>query len=308
MKPKKENIASLTRKLYESNFPFFYDVLYNKEERFKRESPFYKKIVKRRKIKSILDVGCGNGFHLILFNKLPGIKKLVGIDNSEKMLKLAHKNLLRENLKEVILLKKDIRDMDNNDIKFDLITCIYSLSALPSNQQVQVSLSKFKKLLTPRGILLIEDTNGDRIINQNPTVECRSMDAEEMRLFKRFNIEVTVCKKLNPLIQIGKNVNGGLKVTIGSGAIFKFLQSKNLYFKVYHNLDPWLVNDHIFLSQGLIKRRQLESFRTVCCLLPRRKLEEFLKKAGFQKIQFYSNHNFAPFTRDSDIQIVMARN
>jgi len=308
MKPNKENIVSLTRQLYESKFPFFYDALYNKEERFKRERPFYQKIVKSRKITSILDVGCGNGFHLILFSKLSGVKSVVGVENSEKMLKLAQENLLRENLKKVILLKKDIRDIDNIDIKFDLITCIYVLSALPSNQQVQASLNKFRKLLSPGGMLIIEDTNGDRIMKQNPTVEFRPMEAEELRLFKRLNIEVLVCQKLRPLIHIRKKANRGWRLKISSPSIFRFLQSKNLYFKVYHNLDPFLVNDHLFLSQGLIKRKQLESFRTVCCLLPRRKLEEFLRKAGFQKIRFYSSHRSTPYTNASYFQIVTAQN
>lgn len=299
------NGMKLQKELYEGGFSRAYETMFNWEDRRDAELPFYKKIVKKYEVKSVLDVGCGNGFHVSLFKELSGIKRIVGTDNSNTMLRIARERLNERGLKGITLIRTDFLSTASvlKD-KFDLILCVFGLSAIPSKKILVQSLIQFKKLLSKNGVLVIEDTNGDRIINHFPGTEHKLIEAAYYTLIEKKSFRVTVFNGFR-LPQISKS-KGFLTMNVWFQPLFQLLKKKSMYIKVYHNFNPYLINDHIFIRQGLIKRIDIESYRTRCWLLTKKNLGQYLTLAGFKKISFYSNHKFAPYNSHSYSQIVTA--
>jgi ubiquinone/menaquinone biosynthesis C-methylase UbiE len=66
-----------------------YDVMIS-DRRYVAEMPFFNNILRKYKVKSILDCSCGTGFHVIRFSEL-GFEA-TGCDISDEMLKKAKRN------------------------------------------------------------------------------------------------------------------------------------------------------------------------------------------------------------------------
>ncbi len=103
------------------------------------------KIIDNIKPKSILDVGCGEGFTLDMIDHLPWQKKLSGIDNSKQALKLgkfAFPNLLME--------EGDIYKISKPDNSYDMLICTEVLEHL---ENPSVAVQELKRV-TSKYILI----------------------------------------------------------------------------------------------------------------------------------------------------------
>ena len=76
---------------FKKNYSEFYDTLYLKKN-YKREFNLIKNLIRKylKKPKSLLDLGCGTGKYSYLLTKLD--LKVVGLDRSKFMIKIAKKN------------------------------------------------------------------------------------------------------------------------------------------------------------------------------------------------------------------------
>ncbi len=296
----------LTKRTYDGGFGDVYGSTFSWNERWENDHAFYEKIVKQYKVKSVLDVGCGNGFHLCLLSEIDGIHRIVGVDYSKKMVKIAREILKDRNIHNVNVVRANCLDLASHfQEKFDLIVCEFVLSAIPSEKQIIESLVQLKKLLSKNGLLLIEDRNGDRIANNPPNVEMRSIDEISYDIVKRKNISIKIFDTWKiPRIFYSKHK---WIVEIGLPSLYQYMKQKNVYLKVYHNVDPYIVHDHIFIRQGLFRRLDIEQYKTRCWLLPKKKLMKYLDKAGFGKYTFYSNHTFDPYRQNSQNQVVLVQ-
>jgi len=81
------------------------------------EQPNLLKMIGSIKGKSVLDVGCGFGALTIALSKL-GPKRIIGIDNSERMLEMAMKINVAENVE---YRKLDAESIDTVNEKFDVV-------------------------------------------------------------------------------------------------------------------------------------------------------------------------------------------
>ena len=85
------------------------------------------------KNKNILDIGCGEGRLLTLFSLIGKAKSCWGLDSAEgigsdlDILELFKKNINALSLKNIKIIKDDIWNYDSGNIKFDVITAVYSL-------------------------------------------------------------------------------------------------------------------------------------------------------------------------------------
>jgi trans-aconitate 2-methyltransferase len=124
--------------------------LYNRfsKERMQPAIDLVNRIHKQAKINRILDVGCGTGMSTQpLFEKW-GKAEIIGIDNSESMLKKA-----REWNKDIQWVIKDCNNSLENLGKFDLV---FSNAALQWMDNQGAVIKNLINLLTQRGILAIQ--------------------------------------------------------------------------------------------------------------------------------------------------------
>ena len=96
----------------------------------------------------VLDVGCGAGIPVAKFLAEAGFE-VVGIDFSEKMLKLA-----RKNVPKATFVRRDMTKMDFIDSSFDGLTAFYSIIHVPREKH-SLLLKSFSRILKPDGTMLV---------------------------------------------------------------------------------------------------------------------------------------------------------
>ncbi len=101
-------------------------------------------------VKTVLDIACGSGWLAVYLNSF-GFKS-TGIDISEAAIKLAHRWIEEENLKDIEFFMQDMMDMDFPDDHFDAIVISSSLEHLNKERAAEFFI-KAKRVVKPDGIL-----------------------------------------------------------------------------------------------------------------------------------------------------------
>lgn len=100
----------------------------------------------------VIDLGCGNGRHLIPLAEKAN--RAYGLDISEKMLETARKNN-RAKCTNISLIQGSVATLPFHDNSFDAGLFIATLHHVPTNQKRIQALSEIKRVLKPEGTLLI---------------------------------------------------------------------------------------------------------------------------------------------------------
>jgi S-adenosylmethionine-diacylgycerolhomoserine-N-methlytransferase len=110
--------------------------------------PYRRKVVKSLQLEpgqTVLDLGCGSGLNFELIMEGIGSQgKLIGVDFSIKMLKLAQKTIDHHGWKNVYLLQQDARQLNikelnihsNSGIRIDRVLCTLGFSVFPNWENV----------------------------------------------------------------------------------------------------------------------------------------------------------------------------
>ena len=145
----------------------YYDLLVIKKD-VEREVKFISKLFNNFKVKSILDVGCGTGLHLIPLNRIGFDTE--GLDLSASMLKEA-----RKKNKKIRLYQKDMSDFKLNK-KYNAIICLSStLISVPNFKLIKKTLGTIYTHLYSDGILLIDLPNHAKEIREQNNVKERAI-------------------------------------------------------------------------------------------------------------------------------------
>ena len=140
-----------------------YDAMTGFDQRFVRETPFFRLLVERYNIKSALDAGCGSGFHSLLLSQL-GVQ-VTAVDASPEMLRLTAKHARKARVK-VKALKGSFVDLGEL-LKgpFDAIFVMgNSLAHLLSRDDLKKAVRSFSRLLSTEGVLFMQCLNYERIL------------------------------------------------------------------------------------------------------------------------------------------------
>lgn len=144
----------------------FFDFTFTWSEREKYEIPFLHKNLKKRGVKTILDLGCGTGGHVIALAKLG--YKVTGIDENEEMLKVAKEKFeeLPEKVKKNITLSnlalRDITKLGKD--KFDGAICMGN--AVANFINLEEDISKINKVLASRATLVFHLRNFENLLRE----------------------------------------------------------------------------------------------------------------------------------------------
>ena len=142
--------------------PDMYDLMVPWQQRLARELPFFAKLFKEHKVKSVLDCGCGSGWHAITFAKL-GLKAY-GMDNSKPMLSLARLNAKREK-SSAKFYSGDFKHVDKSvPHKVDALICLGNALAILQNQsEILQTFKSMNRTLTSHGIVIFQMLNFGRM-------------------------------------------------------------------------------------------------------------------------------------------------
>ena len=140
-------------KCFDKDYSSIYDFLYAKKN-YNPETLFIKKIIKKylSKPSHLMDLGCGTGQYSDLMTKLN--LKVVGVDRSQEMLKIARKKYYKN--KNLSFIKAKIERI-NLKKKFDIISALFHiLSYHTSKTQINNFFKKSHLHLNKNGILIFD--------------------------------------------------------------------------------------------------------------------------------------------------------
>ncbi len=142
-----------------------YDLMVSWESRLEREKSFLGKICADAGARSVLDAACGTGMHAIAFARA-GLE-CAGADLSAAMVEKARQNAAAAGVQvrfETAGLGELATRVGNG---FDAATCLgNSLPHLLDDASLASALADFAALLRPRGLLVIQNRNYDRLLQQ----------------------------------------------------------------------------------------------------------------------------------------------
>jgi len=115
-------------------------------------------LIKKRRQRSVLDVGCGNGRDSLYFAR-KGLK-VTSVDFSKKGLKLFERKIKKENLKNIKLMRKEISKMKFKDNSFDVIYAHLSLHYFDDQTTTKI-FNRLYKILKNKGLIFIKCKSTD---------------------------------------------------------------------------------------------------------------------------------------------------
>jgi len=140
-------------KLYNELAPYYFDIE-SSTRIFKKEIEFLNDVLKRHRIRTILDIGCGSGEHV---NALQGIGyTLLGIDNSSHMIDQAKKKYPH--------CKFDYGSMQDYKSKnqFDSVICMFgTFNYLLTDDDIKSTLRLLQTNLKTAGIAILDIWNAE---------------------------------------------------------------------------------------------------------------------------------------------------
>ena len=161
-----------------------YDQFYKKKD-YAAECDYLEYLFKRYKlnVKSILDIGCGTGGHLIELKKRG--YEVTGVDQSQYMLDIASKKLKKNDI-ECDLYCADITNF-NVDCKYDIIISMFTVMGyMNTNEQLLLACRNIFNHINLNGNFIFDVWYGPAVLTDPPqkTSKKETLDNKE---FIRYN-------------------------------------------------------------------------------------------------------------------------
>ena len=226
----------------------------NKKEWFKEwfNSPYYHLLYKNRNLKeadlfiknlsdflqikqnaNILDLACGNGRHSIILNRL-GFK-VTGVDLSNNSISIAkqHEN---KNLQFHVHDMRNKFGLETYDYIFNLFTSFGYFNSMNENVKM---LNSINKMLKPKGILIIDFLNAQKILNELKSHEIKTIKNTQFKI-NRYIENKKVYKKISIKDPTGKNHEFTERVQLFNLDDFNSLLHPN--FKIINTFGDFYLN------------------------------------------------------------------
>lgn len=161
-----------------NRYASYYDFLYQNKP-YVKECDFLEKIFKKyssRKIKCILDLGCGTGKHDFILAERG--YRIWGIDISSQMIGIAKKKNSKMGAK-IKFFRKDIRKF-NLGRKFGAAIAMFGVFCyLPENKDLFSTLRAIDKHLKKGALLIFDCWFGPAVVVQKPREEVKVLKMED---------------------------------------------------------------------------------------------------------------------------------
>jgi 2-polyprenyl-3-methyl-5-hydroxy-6-metoxy-1,4-benzoquinol methylase len=153
--------------------------------------------------RTVLDIGCGCGYHDLLFAKLEEVKLVIGIDYSEKSIEQANRFYPHPKVQRFVVDcfdHKKIKEILDHFGRFDLVTSFQVIEHLKQNQEF---LAINADCIEEKGCVAVVTPNRDKAMNRlrglfgkGPTFGDPLHDAEYtvedlIQMGERANLRVT---------------------------------------------------------------------------------------------------------------------
>lgn len=249
-----------------SRFARFFDRSFSWTQRLEEEIPFLVKYLKRGRVKTVLDLGCGTGEHAIALAKW-GFK-VTGIDLNEGMLDSAREKLEKQTekvKKNLEFLRMSIRNLSSLKGKhFDAAICLGNM--LPLVLNYKRDLLSLKKVLPPEAVLIIQIKNFENVL------------AEKERF---------------------------ISLNFSFGESDKEWEKEYAFLRFYNFRPDGLLDFNVetLATDGRIWRSYGVETTPIKPIL-KRDLQRVFKSLGFRKVKFFGNFNSEEYDKEKSRRLI----
>lgn len=161
----------------------YYDKLYGDKD-YEQECDFIEDVFKRFSripVRSVLDVGCGTGGHLIPL-AVRG-SQLTGVDSSESMLAIARRKL-RARGSQASIHHADARSFDLGQV-FDAVICMFAvLGYILDNDGIAATFGNIRRHLKSGGIFIMDFWYGPAVLKIRPSTRVLKRQSDGLTLVR----------------------------------------------------------------------------------------------------------------------------
>lgn len=172
----------------------YYDLIYNQKD-YTSEVVYINRLVQKyneRKIKSILDLGCGTGKHANLLSASG--YTVDGVDISPKMIQLASRSFASN--KRLRFFEGNINSF-NTGKKYDLVTSLFHvISYQNTNEELMSTFKNVETHLNDKGLFIFDIWYGPGVLTDPPVVRTKTL----------INKQIEVTRKATPVMHSDINV------------------------------------------------------------------------------------------------------
>lgn len=161
----------------------YYDLLY-KGKNYKKESEYIQSLINihsKKRVKSILDVGCGTGIHANFFAK-KGFE-VTGLDISPEMVEIAKKQFGKSNKSPSFI----VGDATNFDLgrEFDVVLSLFHVIDYHiTNEALEKSFNIATKHLTSGGLFIFDCWYGPAVLTDRPSLRVKKFESSETEVIR----------------------------------------------------------------------------------------------------------------------------
>ncbi|MGM0367449.1 MAG: class I SAM-dependent methyltransferase [Actinomycetota bacterium] len=213
--------------------PVIYDLQVNWKARLQKEKNLFLGLVREKKIKRMLDIGCGTGHHVEFLSRY--IPELVGMDPLGENIKYAEEKIVKSS--KVKLINAGFEDLNNLDIgKFDLIISVgNTLPLLKTRRKVKLALKHMKKKLNAGGVAVLQFLNfNKKIVESNNYYRPKSIEYNGRRYISLKHFEYQRIKTKFDFLFIVLNMDGEV-IDFFKNTSYLCTLRKNLFLKMAKN-------------------------------------------------------------------------
>lgn len=181
---------------FDKDYALYYDAFYHEKD-YAAECAFLEKVFEKyasKKIKTILDIGCGTGGHALELAKRG--YAVVGIDASEAMVDIAHERAKKFNKIDVKFYVSKMEDI-NLDRQFDAVICMFNaINYVTSDEGLDKAFYSFRKHLSDNGLLVFDFRNGITSLRSYSPVRIRWANYNDKKLLRISETELDAMEHL----------------------------------------------------------------------------------------------------------------
>jgi len=186
----------------------YYDIIYSDKD-YEKECDFLEEIVRKYSQcmpKTILDVGCGTGGHVISLAKRG--YTLTGLDVSEMMIRIAREKVTKKNV-SVNFYVMDVRKLELNE-RFDACISMFStMDYITKNEDIQRALRNIRGHLKNGSLFVFDFWYGPAVLTILPSVRTKVIEKEGTRIIRVSQPQLDslhhICKVHYHLIVVKEN-------------------------------------------------------------------------------------------------------
>jgi len=165
-------------------YSHYYNLLY-KEKDYQKEVDFVNLLIHKytRDSKSILDLGCGTGNHVLLLSQKG--YNITGVDKSVTMLDIARDSASIQNRNtHTDFISGDIRDISLG-IKYDVVTSLFHvMSYQTGNKDLTAVFKTVQNHLKPDGIFIFDTWYGPAVLTERPSVRIKRIQNDKHHIVR----------------------------------------------------------------------------------------------------------------------------